>query len=192
MAPPAAPTVFDQFARGWRGYLLIALIALCSGLMGAAENPCDRYRRSPLRPSYPPDDRNGRLRSHSHSGRRAQSKTRWHQLAAGRFGEGDAAVRRWPQHALALSTSLGAWAGACEFGDTVGRFNAAWQQGRFHRSSALLGRLARRRRRDARENRRGHDRLHSARTRCSGSAAHGNEAAARRRNGILGRCGCGA
>lgn len=35
MAAPLSPALFDQFARGWRGYVLIALIALASSLMGA-------------------------------------------------------------------------------------------------------------------------------------------------------------
>ncbi len=39
MAAPAPPGLFDQFARGWRGYVLIALIALASGLMGATRVP---------------------------------------------------------------------------------------------------------------------------------------------------------
>ncbi len=39
MATPASSALFDQFARGWRGYVLIALIALTSGLMGAARVP---------------------------------------------------------------------------------------------------------------------------------------------------------
>lgn len=39
MASPASPALFDQFARGWRGYVLIALIALTSGLMGATRVP---------------------------------------------------------------------------------------------------------------------------------------------------------
>jgi 4-amino-4-deoxy-L-arabinose transferase-like glycosyltransferase len=39
MASPASPALFDQFARGWRGYALIALIALTSGLMGATRVP---------------------------------------------------------------------------------------------------------------------------------------------------------
>ncbi len=36
MRPAVSPALFDQFARGWRGYLVIALIALASSLMGAA------------------------------------------------------------------------------------------------------------------------------------------------------------
>lgn len=36
MAAPVSPALFDQFARGWRGYVLIALIGLASSLMGAA------------------------------------------------------------------------------------------------------------------------------------------------------------
>ncbi|HYD86994.1 MAG TPA: glycosyltransferase family 39 protein [Vitreimonas sp.] len=40
MAQPAAqPSLFDQFARGWRGYLLVALIALMSSLFGAGQVP---------------------------------------------------------------------------------------------------------------------------------------------------------
>lgn len=39
MASPSSPALFDQFARGWRGYVLIALIALTSALMGAARVP---------------------------------------------------------------------------------------------------------------------------------------------------------
>jgi 4-amino-4-deoxy-L-arabinose transferase-like glycosyltransferase len=36
MQTPVSPALFDQFARGWRGYLIVALIALASGLMGIA------------------------------------------------------------------------------------------------------------------------------------------------------------
>ena len=39
MRAPASLALFDQFARGWRGYMLIGLIALASGLMGAARMP---------------------------------------------------------------------------------------------------------------------------------------------------------
>ncbi|MBL8547606.1 MAG: glycosyltransferase family 39 protein [Hyphomonadaceae bacterium] len=39
MATPVSPALFDQFARGWRGYVLIALIALTSGLLGATRVP---------------------------------------------------------------------------------------------------------------------------------------------------------
>src|SRR5690606_19973187 len=35
MQSPPAPALFDQFAHGWRGYLLIALIALASAAFGA-------------------------------------------------------------------------------------------------------------------------------------------------------------
>lgn len=37
MPPPSSPALFDQFARGWRGYLLVALIALASSLFGAGQ-----------------------------------------------------------------------------------------------------------------------------------------------------------
>lgn len=39
MPAPVSPALFDQFARGWRGYALIALIALTSSLFGAAQVP---------------------------------------------------------------------------------------------------------------------------------------------------------
>lgn len=39
MAAPASPALFDQFARGWRGYALVALIALASALFGASAMP---------------------------------------------------------------------------------------------------------------------------------------------------------
>ncbi|MBI3437757.1 MAG: hypothetical protein HY054_03735 [Proteobacteria bacterium] len=39
MAAPVSPALFDQFARGWRGYALVALIALASALFGAAAMP---------------------------------------------------------------------------------------------------------------------------------------------------------
>jgi 4-amino-4-deoxy-L-arabinose transferase-like glycosyltransferase len=32
---PVSPALYDQFAQGWRGYVLIALIALCSAQFGA-------------------------------------------------------------------------------------------------------------------------------------------------------------
>ncbi len=34
MRPPVSTALFDQFARGWRGYIMIGLIALVSSLMG--------------------------------------------------------------------------------------------------------------------------------------------------------------
>ncbi len=36
---PAQPSLFQQFASGWRGYVLIALIALTAGLIGAGRTP---------------------------------------------------------------------------------------------------------------------------------------------------------
>lgn len=39
MAAPLSPALFDQFARGWRGYLLIVLIALSAGFMGVMRTP---------------------------------------------------------------------------------------------------------------------------------------------------------
>lgn len=39
MAAPASTALFDQFARGWRGYVLIGLIALAGGLFGVARVP---------------------------------------------------------------------------------------------------------------------------------------------------------
>lgn len=39
MPPSVSPALFDQFARGWRGYVLVALIALVSAQLGAARMP---------------------------------------------------------------------------------------------------------------------------------------------------------
>lgn len=39
MAAPLSPALFDQFARGWRGYLLIVLIAFSAGFMGVMRAP---------------------------------------------------------------------------------------------------------------------------------------------------------
>jgi 4-amino-4-deoxy-L-arabinose transferase-like glycosyltransferase len=39
MAATDPPALFDQFARGWRGYVLVALIALMSALLGAGRMP---------------------------------------------------------------------------------------------------------------------------------------------------------
>ena len=39
MPPSVSPALFDQFARGWRGYALVALIALLSAQFGAARVP---------------------------------------------------------------------------------------------------------------------------------------------------------
>jgi 4-amino-4-deoxy-L-arabinose transferase-like glycosyltransferase len=36
MRAPISPALFDQFAHGWRGYLLIGLVALLASLFGAA------------------------------------------------------------------------------------------------------------------------------------------------------------
>lgn len=39
MPATSSPTLFDQFARGWRGYVLIGLIALLSAMFGAFRTP---------------------------------------------------------------------------------------------------------------------------------------------------------
>ncbi len=39
MPAPVSPALFDQFARGWRGAVLIGLIALVSSLFGVAQMP---------------------------------------------------------------------------------------------------------------------------------------------------------
>lgn len=39
MPPTVSTSLFDQFARGWRSYLLVALIALASSLFGAGQVP---------------------------------------------------------------------------------------------------------------------------------------------------------
>jgi len=39
VAQSVSPALFDQFARGWRGYVLIGLIALLGSLFGAARIP---------------------------------------------------------------------------------------------------------------------------------------------------------
>lgn len=39
MPPSISPALFDQFARGWRGYVLVALIALLSAQFGAGRVP---------------------------------------------------------------------------------------------------------------------------------------------------------
>jgi 4-amino-4-deoxy-L-arabinose transferase-like glycosyltransferase len=39
VAAPDSPALFDQFARGWRAYALVALIALASALFGAGAMP---------------------------------------------------------------------------------------------------------------------------------------------------------
>jgi 4-amino-4-deoxy-L-arabinose transferase-like glycosyltransferase len=39
MAAPTSPSLFDQFARGWRSYALIALIAAMSGFFGVVRFP---------------------------------------------------------------------------------------------------------------------------------------------------------
>lgn len=39
MPDSAPPSLFDQFASGWRGYVLVALIALASALFGAGRMP---------------------------------------------------------------------------------------------------------------------------------------------------------
>lgn len=39
MPPSVSPALFDQFARGWRGYVLVALIAFLSAQFGASRVP---------------------------------------------------------------------------------------------------------------------------------------------------------
>lgn len=135
MASPASPALFDQFARGWRGYLLIALIALTSGLMGAASVPVtdiDEARYAQATRQMIETDDYVRIRFQDSERNRKPIGVYWLQAASVTAMEPFAGRLNtiWPYRlpsalGLMLASLATLWAGSVLFGPRTGFVGAA-------------------------------------------------------------------
>jgi 4-amino-4-deoxy-L-arabinose transferase-like glycosyltransferase len=135
MPSPASPALFDQFARGWRGYVLIALIALTSGLMGAARVPVtdiDEARFAQATRQMIEDDDYVRIRVQDAERNRKPVGIYWLQAAS--VNALRPLVERlntiWPYRlpsalGLALASLATLWAGSALLGPRIGFVGAA-------------------------------------------------------------------
>jgi len=135
MASPASPALFDQFARGWRGYVLIALIALTSGLMGATRVPVtdiDEARFAQATRQMIESDDYVRIRVQDAERNRKPVGIYWLQAASVNamkpFAERLNAI--WPYRlpsalGLMLASLATLWAGTALFGPRTGIVGAA-------------------------------------------------------------------
>ncbi len=135
MASPVSPALFDQFARGWRGYVLIALIALTSGLMGATRVPVtdiDEARFAQATRQMIESDDYVRIRVQDAERNRKPAGIYWLQAASVNamlpFTERLNAV--WPYRlpsalGLMLASLATLWAGTILFGPRTGFVGAA-------------------------------------------------------------------
>jgi 4-amino-4-deoxy-L-arabinose transferase-like glycosyltransferase len=135
MASPASPALFDQFARGWRGYVLIALIALTSGLLGAASVPVtdiDEARFAQATRQMVEDDQYVRIRVQDAERNRKPLGIYWLQAvsvnAMQPFTERLNTI--WPYRlpsalGLMLASLATLWAGTILFGPRTGFVGAA-------------------------------------------------------------------
>ena len=135
MASPASPALFDQFARGWRGYVLIALIALTSGLVGATRVPVtdiDEARFAQATRQMIEDDDYLRIRVQDAERNRKPVGIYWLQAASVNtlrpFVERLNTI--WPYRlpsalGLVLASLATLWAGTLLFGPRIGFAGAA-------------------------------------------------------------------
>lgn len=135
MASPASPALFDQFARGWRGYVLIALIALTSGFMGAMRVPVTdideaRFAQA-TRQMVESDDY---VRIHFQDAERNRKPIGIYWLQAASVNAMHPFVERlntiWPYRipstlGLMLASLATLWAGSTLFGPRIGFAGAA-------------------------------------------------------------------
>jgi 4-amino-4-deoxy-L-arabinose transferase-like glycosyltransferase len=135
MTSPVSPALFDQFARGWRGYVLIALIALTSGLMGATRVPVtdiDEARFAQATRQMIESDDYVRIRLQDAERNRKPVGIYWLQAASVNamlpFAERLNAI--WPYRlpsalGLMLASLATLWAGTVLFGPRTGFVGAA-------------------------------------------------------------------
>jgi 4-amino-4-deoxy-L-arabinose transferase-like glycosyltransferase len=135
MVSPASPALFDQFARGWRGYVLIALIALTSALMGAARVPVtdiDEARFAQATRQMVESDDYVRIRFQDSDRNRKPVGIYWLQAAS--VNAMQPFVERlntiWPYRlpsalGLMLASLATLWAGTVLFGARIGFVGAA-------------------------------------------------------------------
>lgn len=135
MASPASPALFDQFARGWRGYVLIALIALTSGLMGTMRVPVtdiDEARFAQATRQMIETDDYVRIRVQDSERNRKPVGIHWLQAAS--VNAMHPFVERlntiWPYRlpsvlGLVLASLATLWAGTALFGPRTGLVGAA-------------------------------------------------------------------
>ncbi len=133
MASPVSPALFDQFARGWRGYVLIALIALTSGLMGAAKVPVtdiDEARFAQATRQMIESDDYVRIRVQDAERNRKPIGIYWLQAAAVNAIGPERLNTIWPYRlpsslGLMLASLATLWAGTVLFGPRTGFVGAA-------------------------------------------------------------------
>lgn len=133
MASPTSPALFDQFARGWRGYVLIALIALTSGLMGAAKVPVtdiDEARFAQATRQMIESDDYVRIRVQDAERNRKPIGIYWLQAAAVNAIGPERLNTIWPYRlpsalGLMLASLATLWAGTVLFGPRTGFVGAA-------------------------------------------------------------------
>jgi 4-amino-4-deoxy-L-arabinose transferase-like glycosyltransferase len=135
MASPVPPGLFDQFARGWRGYVLIGLLALISGLFGAARVPVtdiDEARFAQSTRQMIETDDYVRIRLQEAERNRKPIGIHWLQAAAvnamAPFTERLNTI--WPYRlpsvlGLVLASLATLWAGTILLGDRAGFIGAA-------------------------------------------------------------------
>src|SRR5690606_12355234 len=125
--------LFDQFARGWRGYVLIALIALTSGLMGAAKVPVtdiDEARFAQATRQMIESDDYVRIRVQDAERNRKPIGIYWLQAAAVNAIGPERLNTIWPYRlpsalGLMLASLATLWAGTVLFGPRTGFVGAA-------------------------------------------------------------------
>lgn len=133
MSAPS-PSLYDQFAAGWRGYVLVALIALISAQLGAGRMPVTdldeaRYAQAARQMVESGDYRRIRLGEEERTVKPIGAY--WLQAASAQAFAGERlnasmwAYRLPSALGLALAAAAALWAGAALFGQRIALLGAA-------------------------------------------------------------------
>ncbi|MGD9979669.1 MAG: ArnT family glycosyltransferase [Hyphomonadaceae bacterium] len=133
MAATAPPGLFDQFAHRWRGYVLIALLALASALMGASGVPVtdiDEARFAQATRQMIETDDYVRIRLQDAERNRKPAGIHWLQAASVNMLSPDKLNAIWPYRlpsalGLMLASLATLWAGTVLVGARAGFIGAA-------------------------------------------------------------------
>jgi 4-amino-4-deoxy-L-arabinose transferase-like glycosyltransferase len=133
MPAPVSPALFDQFARGWRGYVLIALIALLSSQFGAARTPvwdADEARFAQATRQMVESGDYIRIRLQDAERNRKPAGAHWLQAAAVRTFSPDRLNAIWPYRlpsalGLMLAALATLWGGTALLGQRSAFLGAA-------------------------------------------------------------------
>lgn len=124
MAEPAPPSLFDQFASGWRGYILVALIAFASACFGAGRMPItdlDESRYAQAARQMVESGEYARIRLQDADRPVKPIGAYWLQAASARVFLDEQLNRIWPYRlpsalGLALAAVATLWGGAALIG----------------------------------------------------------------------------